>query len=51
MNLLDLIISPAYAAEGINADPSALSQLIPLVLSSSDLLVSGFFHLNCKRRA
>ncbi|VVM20036.1 Preprotein translocase subunit YajC (TC 3.A.5.1.1) [uncultured Gammaproteobacteria bacterium] len=32
MNLLDLIISPAYAAEGINADPSALSQLIPLVL-------------------
>jgi len=28
MNLLDLIISPAYAAEGINSDPSGLSQLI-----------------------
>ncbi|CAB5503408.1 Protein translocase subunit YajC [Bathymodiolus thermophilus thioautotrophic gill symbiont] len=32
MNLLDLIISPAHAAEGINSDPSALNQLIPLVL-------------------
>ena len=28
MNLLDLIISPAFAAEGINSDPSGLSQLI-----------------------
>jgi hypothetical protein len=40
MNLLDLIISPAYAAEGINADPSALSQFTvptipPLVTISS----------------
>jgi hypothetical protein len=42
MNLLDLIISPAYAAEGINADPSALSQLIPhmsKLLSDKMLLV------------
>jgi len=29
MNLLDLIISPAFAAaDGINSDPSGLSQLI-----------------------
>ena len=32
MNVLDLIIPSAYAAEGVNADSSGLTQLIPLVI-------------------
>jgi preprotein translocase subunit YajC len=33
MNLLDLLITPAYAAAtDINSDPSGLTQLLPLVI-------------------